>query len=369
MHLPTTLDELRGQQRQRLLFECVAGSRAYGTSGDSSDIDLRGIYVQPASDFLHILAPPDLISDARHDEVYYSLRRSLELLGSANPNMLELLWMPEDCIRLDTPEMALLRQRRALFVTRQCVDTHVGYAIGQIRKARGQNKWINQPKPAEPPQREDYCYLLDRDALAGNDGPPCRPRRLRDSGVDLRRCHAARLEHAPSVYRLYDYAAAARGVFRGDALAVESIPLADESTRFIGLLLFAEQAWRRDSEDHRNYWQWRAQRNEARWQQQERGELDYDAKNLMHTLRLLLSALSIVEQGEPRVRFEGAALEYLLSVRRGEHTYESLLTEAEALQARCVARRESSDLAERVDPATVDELLRELTECWEKRCR
>ena len=369
MNAPITLDQLRLQHRQRLLFECVAGSRAYGTAGESSDVDLRGIHVQPASDFLRISAPPDQIADARHDQVYYSLRRALELLGAANPNLLELLWMPQDCIRLDSPEMALLRQRRSLFVTRQCVDTHVGYAIGQIRKARGQYKWINQPKPQEPPRREDYCYVLDRVALTGGDGPPCRPRRLRDSGVELNRCHAARLEHAPGVYRLYDYGDAARGVFRGDTLAVESIPLADESTRFIGLLLFAEQAYRRDSEDHRNYWQWRAERNEARWQQQECGELDYDAKNLMHTLRLLLSAVSIIEHGEPRVRFDGADLEFLLSVRRGEHEYDALVAEAEGLQRRCLAGRASADLPEAIDTAIVDDLLRELTECWEKRCR
>ena len=33
-------------------------------------------------------------------------------------------------------------------------------------------------------------------------------------------------------------------------------------------------------------------RSEARWQQQERGELDFDAKNMMHAVRLLLSGRS-----------------------------------------------------------------------------
>ena len=365
----TPLAQLRRQQPERLLFECVAGSRAYGTADTHSDVDLRGVFVQPLRELVRIGEPVALIADDRHDQVYYSLRRMLELLAQANPNVLELLWMPDDCVRMDSPEMQRLRERRAIFVTRQCIDTHVGYAIGQIRKARGQHKWINQPKPVDPPRREDYCFVLDRASLITTSEPPCRPQRLRDSKVDLQRCHAAKLEHAPGVYRLYDYGAQARGVFRGDVLALESIPREDESERFIGLLLFAEQPWRRDSEDHRHYWQWRSERNESRWQQQERGELDYDAKNLMHTLRLLLSAAAIVEQGAPRVRFEGAELAFLRSVRNGEHAYQTLVDQAEALRERCLAARGGVSLPESVDPAVVDELLWELTECWEARHR
>lgn len=364
----TTLEQLRRQHPERILFECVAGSRAYGTARSDSDTDLRGVFVQPARDFLAVAPPPELIADARHDQAYYSLRRTLGLLAAANPNLLELLWMPADCIRIDSPEMAQLRAQRQRFITRACVDSHVGYAMGQIRKARGQNKWINQPKAQTPPRREDYCYLIPRDALAATDQPPCRPQRLRDSGVDLARCHAARLEHAPGVFRLYHYGEQARGVFRGDALAVESIPLADEPERFIGLLLYAEQAWRRDGEEHRQYWQWRAERNEARWQQQERGELDYDAKNLMHTLRLLLSAVSIVERGQPRVRFEGEDLAYLLAVRNGEYPYEALLERAEALRQRCLAAGAGERLPEVVDAHWVDDLLCDLTTRWERRC-
>lgn len=277
-----TLAELQGRLRARILFECVSGSRAYGTDQAGSDVDLRGVYVQPSREFLSIAAVPGLIADERHNVVYYSLRRTLELLAAANPNMLELLFMPADCVRIDTPEMARLRARRELFLTRQCADTFVGYAFSQIKKARGQNKWVNQPKSEQPPRKEDFCYVLDRAALAGEGGMPCRPVALAQSGLRLQECHAARLEHAQDVYRLYHYGAAARGVFRGDALALESIPQADEHPRFLGLLLYNERGWRQASEDHRNYWQWRAERNEARWRAQEAGELDYDAKNLMH---------------------------------------------------------------------------------------
>jgi hypothetical protein len=69
------------------------------------------------------------------------------------------------------------------------------------------------------------------------------------------------------------------------------------------------------------------------------------------------------------VRFEGADLAFLLSVRRGEHEYDALVAKAEALKQRCLAGRDKTNLPESVDPAIVDDLLRELTECWEKRSR
>lgn len=315
-----------------------------------------------------LAAPAALIADERHNTVYYSLRRTLELLVAANPNILELLYMPDDCVVDDTPEMQRLRAERAMFITRQCADTHVGYAFSQIKKARGQNKWINQPKPEAPPRKEDFCHVLTRDALAGRQAAPCRPVTLERSGIDLRACHAARLEHTPDVFRLYDFGDVARGVFRGDTIALESIPLDQESPRFAGLLIYNERAWRQAMDDHRNYWIWRAERNEARWRQQESGELDYDAKNLMHTIRLLLSGESILLRGCPIVRFEGEARALLLDVRAGRFSYDDVMQMAEEIKARCESLRNHADLPETAEIAAVDNLLRELTHAWEQRC-
>ncbi|MGE4072111.1 MAG: nucleotidyltransferase domain-containing protein [Lysobacterales bacterium] len=362
------LQALTSQHRERILFECVSGSRAYGTANADSDTDIRGIYAQPGSEFVALTPPSAQVSDERHNTVYYSLRRTLELLGAANPNILELLYMPEDCVLIDTPEMQLLRENRALFITRQYADTHVGYAFSQIKKAKGQNKWINQPKSETPPRKEDYCHVLTREALAGRTDTPCRPTPLSGSGIDLQHCHAARLEHAQGVYRLYQVSAAGRGVFRGDSIALESISLEEEASSFLGLLLYNEHAWRQAMDDHRNYWTWRAERNEARWRQQESGELDYDAKNLMHTIRLLLSGESILQCGQPIIRFEGEQQSLLLDVRAGRLSYTEVMQLAQDIKSRCVALRDHAALPEAANAASVDALLRELTHNWEQRC-
>lgn len=351
-----------------IVFECIGGSRAYGTASADSDEDIRGIFALPALAYAALAPAPNQIADERNNVVYYSLRRTIELLAAANPTVLELLYMPSDCVRRSSPEMHELLRHRALFLSRRCADTHIGYAFSQIRKARGQNKWINQPKPEQPPRKEDYCHVIPRERLAAHDEAPCRPLSLQASGLDLTECHAARLEHARDVFRLYRYGAAARGVFRGDALACESIPAAEETTHFAGLLLYNEQAWKQALADHQNYWTWRRERNESRWKQQETGELDFDAKNLMHTIRLLLSGKAILERGEPLVRVEGEPLQLLRDIRAGRYRYDELLQMADAIVADCENLKSRNDLPPETDLAAADTLLLQLTRDWEARC-
>ena len=57
--------------------------------------------------------------------------------------------------------------------------------------------------------------------------------------------------------------------------------------------------------------------------------MDYDAKNMMHLVRLLMSGESIVTTGEPIVRFEGSRLDTLLSIRRGEWTFDEIMALAD----------------------------------------
>jgi predicted nucleotidyltransferase len=362
-----TLEQLLGAGASSILFECTAGSRAYGTVTAASDEDIRGIFAQPAVAFLELERPPDQVADERGNTVYYSLRRVFELLAQANPNILELLFMPEDCVRRTSSEMQTLIEHRQMFISRQCADTHAGYAMSQIKKARGQNKWINNPRPEAAPTKEDFCHIVPWDPDRSQDGPPVRPVLLNVIGWPLAEFHAARLEHARDTYRLYRYGPEARGVFRGSVLVCESIPKEDESSRFAGLLLFNEQGWKQALVDHQNYWAWRRDRNPARWEQQERGELDFDAKNMMHTVRLLLSGRSILEHGTPVVRFHGESLQLLMSIRAGEMSFDQIMVTAEALVADCERLKALSPLPDTCDVPRASKLLRELTGAWERR--
>ena len=155
-----SIDSLEVADNPIVLFRGIVGSRAYGTQNANSDMDVRGIFVVPSAEYARLAQPPKQVADERNDRTYYSLVRFCELMSEANPTTIEMLFLPDDCIMKTSPAHSMLVDNRGLFVTQKAVDSHLGYALSQIKKARGTNKRVWNPWPEEPPQAEDYCLFL-----------------------------------------------------------------------------------------------------------------------------------------------------------------------------------------------------------------
>ena len=352
--LAGSFSELSVRHDARLLWRVRAGSHAYGLANQHSDFDERGIFALPPQCYGGLQPLPNQLSDAKADHVYFSLRRVFELGLESNPSMVEMLYTPSDCVLASSAVMVPLLESRGAFISKALVRAKLGYAMGQIKKARGQNKWINQPQPEQAPTPQQFCYWLPQHP----EGLPGRPKALTNLPVPLEHCHVARVEHGGHWYRLYHLGPEARGVFRGGGMPVcESIPLALEHSGFMGLLTFNEQGFQKAQLDHHNYWNWRNLRNAARWQQQEAGELDYDAKNLMHCLRLLHSAQHLLAHGEPMVRVAGAIREELLAVRAGSFRYAELIERAQGMVAACEQALITTDLPDELSVVALEALL------------
>ena len=139
-----TIEDLHTQNL--LLLEAVSGSRAYGLATPESDTDIKGVFYLPKSMFYGMEYIPQ-ISNETNDIVYYELGRFIELLLQSNPNTLELLASPPDCVRYRSPLMDAFKTE--WFVSKACRQSFAGYAYGQIKKARGLNKKISNPMPSE----------------------------------------------------------------------------------------------------------------------------------------------------------------------------------------------------------------------------
>lgn len=193
-----SLQELLTSQRGLIIFESVVGSQAYGTALPESDQDIKGIFAVLAQKYLQLESPPSQLSDEKGDTVFYSLRRFQELAATANPNIIELLFMPADCVRFKSLCFEFIEERRDMFLTKAVYDSHIGYAHAQIKKARGQNKWVNNPQPEERPLIDDFCWFVPHENNS-KDEFPLRPKPLSTLPVLLSECHAAALEHCPSM--------------------------------------------------------------------------------------------------------------------------------------------------------------------------
>ncbi len=346
------------KSRHLLLFEAITGSRAYGTDLPASDQDRKGVFVLPKQQFYGLTELPQ-ISDESNDNVYYELRRFFDLLIKNNMNMLELLAMPDNCILYRHPLYDLIKPE--LFLSKLCKQTFAGYALSQIKKARGLNKKIVNPMAQRRKSVLDFCYVIE-----GHGSVPLLEW-LERKGFDQTRCGLVNIQHFRDTYALFYDETGSLG-FRGimykptaNEVALSSIPKGMENA---GILSFNKDGYQVYCKDYQDYWDWVEKRNPERYANTLAHGKNYDAKNMLHTFRLLDMAEEIARFGEIRVRRPNR--EFLLKIRAGEFEYEELLHWAEEKIDQIEEYFEKSDLPEIPDFRRAEQVLIELREKWYK---
>lgn len=359
-----TIADLKSQSL--LLFEATTGSRAYGTDLPTSDHDRRGVFVLPKAQFYGLTDLPQ-VSDERNDNVYYELCRFFDLLAKNNPNMLELLATPEDCVLHRHPLFERIKPE--LFLSKLCRQTFAGYAISQIQKARGLNKKIVNPVALERKSILDFCYVVQ-----GQGSVPLL-HWLAERGLEQERCGLVNIPHFRDAYALF-YDETPEGAnpkgangtlgFRGiqhkassNEVVLSSIPKGMEP---IATMSFNKDGYQVYCKDYRDYWDWVEVRNPERYANTVSHGKNYDAKNMLHTFRLLDMAEEIARYGEIRVRRPNR--EFLLKIRAGEFEYEEMLGWAEEKITHIGSLFEASGLPEVPDMGSIEAVLVEVRERW-----
>ena len=346
-----TIADLR--QQNLIIFEAISGSRAYGTNLPHSDIDLKGIFVLPEAQFYGLDYVPQVANET-NDEVFYELRRFVELLLKNNPTVLELLGTPADCIVNQHP---LFEQFKAPdFLSKLCRQSFAEYAVAQIRKAQGLNKKINHPEPPARKSVLDFCYVT-----VGAGAQPVATWLVRQSIV-AEACGLVNVPHLTDLYALFIDPSPAqplgyRGLVR-DPEASQDVQLSavPKGEVPVAYLSFNRNGYSVYCRAYREYWDWVAKRNKERYENTVQHGKNYDAKNMLHVFRLLQMAEEIALTGQLHVRRPNR--EFLLQIRRGEFAYAELIAEAEHLVARVEAAFAASALPVAPDKASAEETLR-----------
>jgi predicted nucleotidyltransferase len=344
----------RVRRRDLLLFETVSGSRSFGTEHAASDWDLRGVFVAPTS-FLTSLETLEQVSDEKSDEVYYEVGRFVSLLFGNNPNLIELLFSPGECVRFQHPSFSLIRPED--FLSGLCRQTFGNYAMGQIRKARGLNKKMVNPEPRERKHLRDFCYVLQ-----GQGSVPLTSW-LKEKGISERDCSLVSVPHSPGVYAVF-LDPKGRGLFsRKDASSVVCSSVAREAEPVAWMNCHVD-AFKAHCRAHREYWHWVEMRNEKRYRNNSEHGKGYDAKNLMHTLRLLDEAIEIAREG--RIILPRPNTAWLKRVKSGEFQYDELLAMADERHEEMIEAFEKSSLPAKPCRRKANEVLLEVRAAFEK---
>lgn len=318
------------KEQNLILLDTVSGSRAYGLDTPESDIDTRGVFILP-QDLYFGFSYIEQVNSERNDHTYYELGKYLKLLAKNNPSAIELLFAPQDTIIYRHPLIERIKPEPIL--SRLCRDSFAGYAMSQVKRAKGLNKKIFNPVSNVLPRPIDCCHIVEGDRTVPAE------EWLAGRQMIAERCGLSRLPHVHDGYALF-YAddchnseSRFKGLFRSDGsqedskisqdVCVSSIPKGMQPRAW---LVFNKDEYSRRLRDYHEDRNWEQSRNQQRYQ----GTLEhgggYDAKNMMHNLRLLRMAKEIADTGRPQIRRPDR--DELLAIKAGRFTYEDLMAMA-----------------------------------------
>lgn len=366
-----------------ILFETIVGSQAYATNIETSDIDKKFVYILPMDNILGTGYVPQI--EVTKDYMGWEIRRFLELLGTNNPTVLELLNSPEDCIVSKHELFDLVIAHKDDFITKICKDSFGGYARQQIKKAKGLDKKQNWEKDKVTRKDVlDFVYVIE--------GEKSIPWKAWNSGkYDEKFCGVVNVPNARDVYAVYYDGEAEmchserydeeirngykeslkkaglpmglgyKGIVKtgeganaaeSNQLRLSSIPKGEKA---ICNIIYNKDGYTMHCKDYKEYQEWLENRNEARYvETQEHGQR-IDGKNMMHCMRLIRMAQEI-GRGEGIIVRRPDAQE-LLSIRRGEVDLEQLIEMADEAIAEMDEIFKKSVLPNKVHEGLVDALL------------
>ena len=391
-----TIEYLR--EHGLIAYEYRRGSHMYHLNTPESDVDTGGVFICPTEMLLGLRGNyVEQVGDEKSDTVFYELGRWIELLLKSNPTALEELFAPEDCIIGEVhPIIRSILDNRWKFVSKECFKTFYGYAVSQIGKARGLNKKIVNPI-TERKDILDFCFTFK-----DQGSEPIKDFLVRNK-LDQKYCGLVKIPNMYDVYGVYyDWAAYFKfenidwwrvdfgiegvvppycrfiddidgpkikqriknkeffsysgivhpdEVYKSNDVRLSSVPKGEYPICF---MTYNKQGYESHCRDYKNYKEWEKNRNPVRYESN-LGH-NYDAKNVMHCMRLVRMAKELA-QGKGFNVIRTWDRDYLLDIRNHKFEYEDVMAQLDKEKAEMEEAVKNCTLPDVVDRDAVNDLL------------
>jgi hypothetical protein len=202
-------DRLRQQAEENKILEIITGSHLYGTSTPESDEDFVGIFMPPPEYVLGLQSVQEVdfsIKDKDEsgkntadavDRKLYEFRKFINLAMRNNPNIIEILFVPEGVCKYVNQTGAALLAIRDSFPSQESIPRFIGYAHAQKHKMIIRLEHFNE-------LRDGYGYLglMDPKLTMGQvhdriEGSNFKPFWKKETGHHI---HCGDICFEPSVY-------------------------------------------------------------------------------------------------------------------------------------------------------------------------
>jgi hypothetical protein len=303
--------------RSCVLIEATVGSHAWGLADGGSDTDLRGIFALPFPWTQGLVEPPRDLVSADGSSTYWECGKAFRQALRADPNTLELLFVPN--VRVLDPVGEWLLHERDAFVSSEIYGSFGRYALSQLKKLQHSLRLAEHRSVVLSWLREQPVPTLDevgaRLAKLSTRSAPT----TADAELQAK-------EYVKQLYRsLHD-----QGL----------LPARD----FQSLVAFAQRC---DSEFDL--------------------PRELRPKNAYNLLRLIGTAVHWLRTGTPEFEAEGAFRDRLMAIKKGDVPLEDVLRMAEAMMPELETARQQRKLPGRPDVGRADTLLRRIGEEMARR--
>lgn len=352
---------------KHIIFETIIGSRAYGTHHENSDWDKSGVMILGLGSELGFDNIQEFRDYPGEDKVIYNLKKALMLIADNNPNMLDLVWMPERCILKTTKYWNKVIEKRSELLSQRCRATYSGYAFMQLERIKTHRFYLLNP-PKEPPNRENFGLPKISIFKTAHLKSICSAvLELVPDEKKEKFCNDLDAIYSDYVLPLLDRYLSPEERILGHNWLQSSIKSQINSFLNIGNkflkdeyfeMAIKEAAYLNALNEWKRYLHWKKSRNKARAALEEK--CGFDSKHASHLVRLLKMGKEILETGIVNVDRTNIDAEELKEIRHGSWSFEKVEEYAYKMDKGLSIACEKSKLPKLIDYEAVKNLCLEI---------
>lgn len=302
---------------ENILILTTAGSIAYGTNVETSDIDIRGVTIETSQDIIGLSAF-EQYEDRFTDTVIYGLKKFISLCLNNNPNVLEILGTNPDHLLIITEEGKLLRDNVDLFLSKRAITSFGNYATAQLRRLQNALARDNYP------QEEKEQHILN--SISGQ------------------------MEHLKRTYKSFTDSDINLYIDKSDKEDLETEIFIDINLKHYPLRDLKNIYSDMDN-IVRNY-------SKLNHRNSKKDELHLN-KHAMHLIRLLITGTDILE-GKGINTYRENERDFFLDIRNGKYSYSQVFEMVNQYEEKFKYAADNTTLPEEPNFKLVEELMMEI---------